>query len=131
MHAGSIAGFQPPSTNQNNFLDSKRQMPWQQQHQKDLFTQTEAVCVVAGNDAGLVHIWAGTGSGQHTWQPVAVMQQVCASFILQYCDQLPSKHLVMHAAAINSARLGLVAASTSTADCTQSKCCKATCCLEA
>jgi len=79
MHAGSIAGFQPPSTNQNNFLDSKRQMPWQQQHQKDPISQTEAVFVVAGNDAGLVHIWASTGTGQHTWQPVAVQQQVCAS----------------------------------------------------
>lgn len=79
MHAGSIAGFQPPSINQTNFLDSKRQMPWQQQHQKDLLTQTEAVYVVAGNEAGLVHIWAGSGTGQHTWQPVAVMQQVCAS----------------------------------------------------
>ncbi len=78
MHAGSIAGFQPSSINQTNFLDSKRQMPWQQ-HQKDPISQTEAVYVVAGNDAGLVHIWAGTRSGQHTWQPVAVMQQVCAS----------------------------------------------------
>ena len=54
-------------------------MPWQQLHQKDLLTQTEAVCVVAGNDAGMVHIWAGTGTGQHTWRPVAVKQQVCAS----------------------------------------------------
>jgi len=79
MHAGSIAGLQPPSINQTTFLDSKRQMPGQQQHKKDLTSQTEAVYVVAGNDAGLLHIWAGTGTGQHTWQPVAVRQQVCAS----------------------------------------------------
>ena len=82
MQAGSIAGFQPPSINQTNFLGSKRQMPWQQQHQKDLISQTEAVYVVAGNGAGLVHIWAGCGTGHDTWQPVAVKQQVCASPLL-------------------------------------------------
>ena len=131
MHAGSIAGLQPPSINQTKFLDSKRQMPWQQHHKKDLIPQIAAVFVVAGNDAGLVHIWAGTGSGQHTWQPVAVKHQVCASSIFQYHDQLPLQHLVMHVAATNPASLGLAAASTCTAGCTQSKCCNATCCLKA
>ncbi len=36
----------------------------------------EAVYVVAGNDAGMLHVWTALGSGQRTWQPVRTPQQV-------------------------------------------------------
>ncbi len=75
MLAGSLAGFQPSTINQTNFLDSRRAMPWQE-HAQHASSQAEAVHVVAGNSAGMVHVWKGTGNGQDTWQPMAVHQQV-------------------------------------------------------
>lgn len=75
MFAGSVAGFQPSDINQTSLLDSRRCMPWQQPGQ-DLGSQAERMLVVAGNDAGMVHVWAGTAGGHQTWQPVGVQQQV-------------------------------------------------------
>ena len=75
MFAGSVAGFQPSDINQTDFLDSRRSMPWQQPGH-DLGSQAERVLVAAGNNAGMVHVWAGTAGGHQTWQSVGVQQQV-------------------------------------------------------
>lgn len=73
--AGSLAGLQPTSVNQTSVLDKQRAMPWQ-----EVLTEprqgAEVVYVVAGTAAGMLHVWAASGAGQNTWQPVATPQQV-------------------------------------------------------
>lgn len=73
--AGSLTGLQPTSVNQTSMLDEQRAMPWQEALAAPA-EQAEAVYVVAGTDAGMLHVWAASGTGQKTWQPVANPQQV-------------------------------------------------------
>lgn len=83
LYAGSLAAFQPCLLNQPDFLDTSRAMPWQQQQpqqqqqlQAGCLTAEEAVWIVAGDAAGRVNVWAGVGTGQHTWQHHACHDQV-------------------------------------------------------
>lgn len=73
--AGSLTGLQPLSVNQTSMLEKQRAIPWQQALIEPE-QQAEAVYVVAGTDAGMLHVWVASGSGQHTWQPIAMPQQV-------------------------------------------------------
>ena len=51
-------------------------MPWQGLAHQHPSQHAEAVHVVAGNNAGMLHVWAASGSGQNTWQLVGIQQQV-------------------------------------------------------
>ena len=62
-------------------LDKQRAMPWQHALTEPE-QQTEAVYVVAGTDAGMLHVWAVSGAGPNTWQPIATPQQVMSGKIL-------------------------------------------------
>lgn len=62
-------------------LDKQRAMPWQHALTEPDH-QAEAVYVVAGTDAGMLHVWAASGAGQDTWQPVATPQQVMGDRII-------------------------------------------------
>ena len=56
-------------------LEKQRAMPWQQALNEPQ-QQAEAVYVVAGTGAGMLHVWVASGAGQHTWRPIATPQQV-------------------------------------------------------
>lgn len=84
--AGSLAGFQPCLVNQPDFLDVTRAMPWQQPpNSAAAASAEEAVWIVAGDAAGLVHVWKGSGSGQHTWQHYTSHRQVRTQFQILTC----------------------------------------------
>ena len=67
-------------------------MPWQEVAHQHVSQHAEAVHVVAGNDAGMLHIWAVAGSGQETWQLVAIQNQVKLSHVYA-TTQRRHKHL--------------------------------------
>lgn len=76
--AGTLAGLQPSSVNQTSMLDKQRAMPWREALNEPV-QQAEPTCVVAGTEAGMLHVWVASGVGHHTWQPVATPQQVIAN----------------------------------------------------
>ena len=76
--AGSLAGLQRSSVNQTSMLDKQRAMPWQEAVNEPVLP-SEAAYVVAGTNAGMLHVWTASGAGQHTWQSIAMPQQVKAS----------------------------------------------------
>ena len=49
-------------------------MPWHQHRQAS--SKADTAFVAAGDASGALHVWAGSGTGQHTWQKVHVSQQV-------------------------------------------------------
>lgn len=51
-------------------------MPWQELAHHHPSQHAEAVHVVAGNNAGMLHVWAASRSGQKTWQLVGIQEQV-------------------------------------------------------
>lgn len=62
-------------------LDKHRAMPWQHALTEP-DQQAEAVYVVAGTDAGMLHVWATSGTGPNTWQPIAAPQQVTSGKVI-------------------------------------------------
>lgn len=62
-------------------LDKQRAMPWEEAHSEPA-QQAEATYVVAGTDAGMLHVWKASGVGQHTWQPIATPQQVIVNNVI-------------------------------------------------
>lgn len=68
-------------------------MPWQKQSlPTDAAAADKTVWVVAGDAAGLVHVWAGTGAGQHTWQHHSCHHQV-TSHLHSCCTLCPYTYL--------------------------------------